>query len=160
MRNLKIAICIILFYTNLTGCNQKTLIFPNHTLIYTKDSTCLNSVQFIDYTKKDTKYILIFSDSDCYVCDYELKDWFKILKNYPKISPIFVLNSQYPKVFLVHAQKDSILLPTILNRDFDIIKLNKFSSDIKYVIIDDKFKIICSGNIITDDKIKKLKVSK
>lgn len=146
MKNLKIAICIILFYTNLTGCNQKTLIFPNHT-IYTKDSTCLNSVQLIDYTKKNTKYILIFSDNDCYACDYELKDWFKILK-------------KYPKVFLVHAQNDSILLPTILNRDFDIIKLNKFSSDIKYVIIDDKFKIICSGNTITDNKIKKLKVSK
>jgi len=139
------------------SCNRNNLlIIPKGSIVYTRKDNVLSETLLETYVSKGYKYILIFSDAGCYECEQELVLWSKHLKDHPEINPIFVINYLYPEVYLVRALKDSIFHPTILYRYYELSVHNNLSENIRYLIIDDKLKILSKGKVVNDKKIKKI----
>ncbi|MFA7134350.1 MAG: hypothetical protein WC125_00650 [Bacteroidales bacterium] len=121
------------------------LIIPENSIVFTKEKTILKEKLLISYFSSKNNYILFFSDSECSFCELELNDLQLFLKKHPELSPILVLNTSFPEIYILNAMKNSIFLPTVLYKNFDMIVQNNLSPNTKYIIVDNELNILCKS---------------
>lgn len=150
-------LCLFFILINSASCLSDTkLQIPSNSLINYKDNDILKKVSFEKYLSKDTLYLLIFSDTECTICQMELEKMINMHEKYKFLHPILVLNNSFPDVYLIHASKSKIFTPMVLNKDYELLDKNKLSRNTKYLVIDHEQNILCKSRSINDKKIKLL----
>lgn len=133
----------------------KQLVIPEASFVIITEGNIIAEQSLIEYINNHNKVLIIFSDSGCYSCELELKEWIKFLYCNPEIKAILVDNTLYPSVYLKHKVRDTLSIPTVLYKNYDLIIDNDLPTDIKYLIVEKELRILKIGKELNAKEIKK-----
>ncbi len=137
------------------SCNKtKLLVIPEASIVFIQKEKNISEESLIEYIIKFDKVLILFSDSGCYACELEVKRWIKFLSCNPEIKAILVDNTLYPSVYLKHKVRDTLSIPTVLYKNYDLIIDNDLPTDIKYLIVEKELRILKIGKELNAKEIK------
>ena len=162
----------IVYLRNMMGCNKfvkmflngRTIFFalflsscadgppklplPDYMVVAIPDST---EVSLCDFVATHSLTGLFYVNGDCSPCLIELNGWQHFFANYPELSPLLVVRTEYPSTFPIVLDVNGFTFPTLYDYDLTLWGRNNFASFARLIVLNREAGILYAGNPSIDN---------
>lgn len=141
----------------LISCNKKhDFLISNETYVYLNFTTTYDSILLKKFLTENKIYALIFIDGECPSCILELSKWEELITEHKFLNPIFIVNANYPKIFLQHINNLCLCkYPIIIDQNYKIVFENKLNPEKPLLLINNQMNILFYGDPFLDYTFRK-----